>query len=97
MNSITATLTFHDITDSISWTLSLTSGENIASIKGTVNGSTDHTLMFNNQEAIVSFYKTCDRIHWTLRVNKKCEKGYIMLPVLNEESVETWSSWVSNN
>ena len=95
MNGITATLTFHDIPN---WTLCLTSGTNIASIKGIANDSTDHALMFNNQEATVSFHKTHDRIHWILRFDMDSrEIGYIMLPVLKEESDETWSDWVGKN
>lgn len=95
-NGITATLTFHD---SPSWTLSITSNTNVASIKGTVNDSTDHALMFNNQEVTVSFHKTFDRIHWTLRDNASCERGHIMLPTLKEsdEPDETWSRWVGKN
>ena len=95
-NGITATLTFHD---SPSWTLSITSNTNVASIKGTVNDSTDHALMFNNQEVTVSFHKTFDRIHWTLRANASCERGHIMLPTLKESEgpEEHWSSWVGKN
>jgi hypothetical protein len=94
MNGITATLTFHD---SLCWTLRLSSDTNFAGIKGTVNDSTDHSLMFNNQEATVSFHKTHDRIYWTLRDNISCERGHIMLPTLKEESNEYWSDWVGKN
>jgi hypothetical protein len=95
MNGITATLTFHD---SLCWTLRLSSDTNFASIKGTVNDSTDHSLMFNNQEATVSFNKTHDRIHWTLTDKVLYERGYVMIPILKEESNnETWSDWVGKN
>ena len=94
MKGITATLTFHDT----SWTLHLSSDTNVASIKGTLNDSTDHTLMFNNQEATVSFHKTHDRIHWTLTDKVLYERGYVMIPILKEESNnETWSDWVGKN
>jgi hypothetical protein len=93
MNTITATLAFHDI----SWTLRLSSDTNVASIKGTVHDSTDHSLMFNNQEATVSFHKTHDRIYWTLTDKISYERGHIMLPELTEEPDELWSSWVGKN
>ena len=92
MKDITATLTFHDT----SWTLHLSSDTNFASIKGTLNDSTDHTLMFNNQEATVSFHKTHDRFYWTLTDKISYERGHIMIPILKEEE-ETWSVWVGKN
>ena len=95
MNGITATLTLHD---TLCWTLRLSSDTNFAGIKGTVNDSTDHTLMFNNQEATVSFHKTHDRIYWTLTDKVSWERGHVMLlPILKEESDETWSEWNSKN
>ena len=100
MNGITGTLTFHDNNHSPSWTLCLSSDTNYASIKGTVNDSTDHSLMFNNQEATVLFHKTYDRIHWTLTDKVSYERGHIMLPILKEElkeSDQTRSDWVSKN
>ena len=96
MNGVTATLTFHDSTPS--WTLRLTSNTNVASIKGIVNDSTDHSIMFNNQEATVSFHKTDDRIYWTLTDKVSYERGHIMLlPTLKEELNESWSDWVGKN
>ena len=102
MNGIIVTLTFHDNNHSPSWTLRLASDTNCAIIKGTVNDSTDHSLMFNNQEATVLFHKTHDRIYWTLTDKVSYERGYVMIPIKEsdetiKESDETWSKWVSNN